>query len=141
LHFPEYREKYEVNLKQELPRIPLYDDFYKFAGIGKQLLNLHVNFENISELQIDFGEISHSQFKSKKFLEFFPKRAFQYKLGNRSAIEWVIDGYKEKKIKDPTIAEKFDNYNFENQKEEALSLLKKVTSVSLETLDLIEKLK
>ncbi|EJF06148.1 putative helicase [Thiovulum sp. ES] len=152
LHFPEYREKYEVNLKQDLPRIPLYDDFDKFSVIGKQLLNLHVNFENITEFPIQFPKnigdevdfetaLKHSEFKSKKFLEFFPKRAFQYKLGNRSAIEWVIDGYKEKKIKDPTIAEKFDNYNFENYKKEALSLLKKVTAVSLETLDLIEKLK
>jgi predicted helicase len=61
-------------------------------------------------------------------------------LGNRSAIEWVIDGYKEKKIKDKTVSEKFNSYKFENHKNEILTLLKKVTTVSLKTLDLIEKL-
>ena len=143
LHFPEYRKKYEINLKQDLPRIPFYDDFYKFAEVGKKLLDLHVNFENVQEYEINFeemnfGEIEYSDFKSKSFLNFFPKKAFEYKLGNRSAIEWVIDGYKEKKIKDPVVREKFGKYNF--PKNEVLSLLKKVTTVSLETLKLIESL-
>ncbi|EJF07513.1 putative helicase [Thiovulum sp. ES] len=141
LHFPEYRKKYEINLKQDLPRIPFYEDFWKFAEIGQELLDLHINFENVSEFQIDFGEISQTQSKSKKFLDFFPERAFQYKLGNRSAIEWVIDGYKEKKVKDPTIAQMFDNYKFDDYRDEVLSLLKKITNLSLKTLDLIEKLK
>jgi predicted helicase len=140
LHFPEYRKKYEINLKQDLPRIPFYDDFWHFAEIGKELLDLHVNFENAPEFEIDFGEIDHTKFKSKKFLHYFPERAFEYKLGNRSAIEWVIDGYKEKKIKDKTVSEKFNSYKFENHKNEILTLLKKVTTVSLKTLDLIEKL-
>jgi predicted helicase len=140
LHFPKYREKYETNLKQDLPRIPFYNDFWKFANVGKELLDLHVNFENVSEFEIDFGKVDHKLFKSKKFLDFFPEEAFEYKLGNRSAIEWVIDGYKEKKIKDPTVAKLFDNYKFENYREDVLSLLKKVTTVSLETQKLIKEL-
>ena len=103
-------------------------------------MNLHTNFENAKEFEIDFGKISYDIFNSKKFLEFFPEEVFEYKLGNRSAIEWVIDGYKEKKPKDPTIKEKFDNYKFENHKTEVLTLLKKVTTVSLETLKLIQEL-
>jgi len=140
LHFPEYRKKYEINLKQDLPRIPLYKDFDKFAGIGKQLLDLHTNFENAPEFEINFGNIEYSDFKSKSFLNFFPKDAFEYKLGNRSALEWVIDGYKEKKPKDPTIRESFDKYCFSDYKDEVLSLLKKITSVSLQTLILVKRL-
>lgn len=32
-----------------------------------------------------------------------PPEAWEYKLGNRSALEWILDQYKEKKPKDPTI--------------------------------------
>jgi len=41
-----------------------------------------------------------------------PPEAWDYKLGNRSALEWILDQYKEKKPKDPTIREKFDTYRF-----------------------------
>ncbi len=137
LHFPEYRKKYEINLKQDLPRIPFYTDFYKFANIGKKLLELHTNFENVEEYPIKFPE--NCIFGKKKFLELFPKKALEYKLGNRSAIEWVIDGYKEKKIRDENVRQHFGKYHF--PKDEVLSLLKKVTTVSLETLKLIDELK
>ncbi len=141
LHFPEYREKYEINLKQDLPRIPFYSDFWKFAKVGEKLMKLHIDFENVGEYKIDFPkDLTHSQFKSKKFLDYFPERAFEYRLGNRSAIEWVIDGYKEKKIKDPIVASMFNNYKFEDYRDEVLSLLKRVTTLSLESLDLIDEL-
>jgi predicted helicase len=140
LHFPKYRTEFEINLKQDLPRIPFYENFWHFAEIGEKLLKLHIDFENAREFEIDFGEIDHNLFKSKKFLEFFPERAFEYKLGNRSAIEWVIDGYREKKIKDPTVSAKFNNYKFADYRDEILSLLKKVTTVSLESLKLVKKL-
>ena len=37
-----------------------------------------------------------------------PPEAWLYKLGNRCALDWVLDQYKEKKPRDPTIREKFD---------------------------------
>lgn len=37
LHHPEYREKYEANLKRELPRIPYAPDFYKLLKPEKNL--------------------------------------------------------------------------------------------------------
>jgi predicted helicase len=43
--------------------------------------------------------------------------AWDYKLGNRSAIEWVLDQHKEKKPKDPTIRKQFNTYRFANYKE------------------------
>ncbi len=70
-----------------------------------------------------------------------PKEAWDYKLGNRSAIEWVLDQYKEKKPSDPTIAEKFNTYRFSDYKEQVIDLLKRVCTVSTETMQIIEEMK
>jgi len=61
-----------------------------------------------------------------------PPEAWDYKLGNRSALEWILDQYKEKKPKDPTIREKFDTYRFADHKEKVIELLMRVTTVSVE---------
>jgi predicted helicase len=52
-----------------------------------------------------------------------PALAWEYKLGNRSALEWILDQYKEKKPSDPTIAEKFNTYRFADYKEQVIDLL------------------
>ena len=61
--------------------------------------------------------------------------------GNRSALEWVLDQYKEKKPKDPTIREKFDTYRFAGYKEKVIDLLMRVTRVSVETQTIVEAMK
>ena len=40
---------------------------------------------------------------SETTLSGVPTAAWDYMLGNRSALEWILDQYKEKKPKDPTI--------------------------------------
>ncbi|NLH59831.1 MAG: N-6 DNA methylase, partial [Ignavibacteriales bacterium] len=45
LHNPAYRKKYELNLKREFPRIPFYKDFRKWTAFGKELMHLHINYE------------------------------------------------------------------------------------------------
>ena len=52
-----------------------------------------------------------------------PPEAWEYQLGNRSALEWILDQYKEKKPKDPTIREKFNTYRFADYKEKVIDLL------------------
>ncbi len=69
-----------------------------------------------------------------------PPEAWDYKLGNRSALEWILDQYKEKKPKDPTIAEKFNTYKFADHKTQVIDLLKRVTTVSVETMKIIEEM-
>jgi predicted helicase len=66
-----------------------------------------------------------------------PKQAWDYKLGNRSALEWILDQYKEKKPSDPTIAEKFNTYKFADYKEQVIDLLKRVCTVSVETMKVV----
>jgi len=56
-----------------------------------------------------------------------PRAAWGYKLRNRSVLEWMLDQYKEKKPKDPTIREKFDTYGFADHKENVTDLLMRVS--------------
>lgn len=70
---------------------------------------------------------------SETTLHGIPPAAWDYKLGNRCALEWVLDQHKEKKPKDPTIREKFDTYRFSDYKEKVIDLLARVTTVSVET--------
>jgi predicted helicase len=52
-----------------------------------------------------------------------PPEVWLYKLGNRCALEWILDQYKEKRPKDPTIREKFNTYRFADYKEKVIDLL------------------
>lgn len=70
-----------------------------------------------------------------------PPEAWLYKLGNRCALEWILDQYKEKKPKDPTIREKFNTYRFADHKEKVIDLLLRVTTVSIKTVAITEAMK
>ena len=67
--------------------------------------------------------------------------AWAYKLGNRCAIDWMIDQHKEKKPKDPTIRECFDTYRFANQKEKVIDLLLRVSAVSVQTQRIVQAMR
>jgi predicted helicase len=77
----------------------------------------------------------------KATLRGIPPEAWTYKLGNRCALDWVLDQYKEKKPKDPTIREKFDTYRFADYKEKVIDLLLSVTTVSVETVRIVAEMK
>lgn len=181
LHNPAYRKKYELNLKREFPRIPFYKDFWQWAQWGKQLMDLHINYEDAKPYPITvIASKAKQSVKKQKQKEFFPKvkepepmfglkekikvklkadkqnstieidelttlkeipkEVWEYKLGNRSAVEWILDQYKEKKPKDKTIAEKFNTYRFADYKEHVIELIKKVTTVSVETIKIINQM-
>ena len=61
-------------------------------------------------------------------------------MGNRSALEWVLEQYKEKKPKDPTIAEKFNTYRFSEYKDKVIDLLRRVCTVSVATMNIIKEM-
>ena len=62
-----------------------------------------------------------------------PDEAWWYQLGSRSALEWVLDQYKERKPRDPTIRERFNTYRFADHKERVIDLLQRVCTVSVKT--------
>jgi predicted helicase len=66
-----------------------------------------------------------------------PPEAWTYQLGSRSAVEWVLDQWKEHKISDPTVAEKFNTYRFSDHKEQVIDLLLRVCTVSVETMKIL----
>lgn len=47
LHHPEYRERYEDDLKKMLPHIPPAAGFHTYASVGRELADLHVNYERV----------------------------------------------------------------------------------------------
>ena len=63
--------------------------------------------------------------------------AWRYRLGSRSALEWVLDQYKEKKPRDPTIRERFNTYRFADYKEDVIDLLRRVCTVSVRTAEIV----
>ena len=73
-------------------------------------------------------------------LEGIPAVAWDYKLGNRSALEWILDQHKEKTPKDPTIAKLFNTYRFADYKEQVINLLDRVCTVSVRTIEIIEQM-
>ncbi|MDO9213091.1 MAG: type ISP restriction/modification enzyme [Methylococcales bacterium] len=92
-----------------------------------------------AKTKLKADKIKHCiEIDSQTTLANIPPEAWQYQLGNRSALEWVLDQYKEKTPKDPTIREKFNTYRFADHKEHVIELLAKVCRVSVETMALIE---
>ena len=62
---------------------------------------------------------------------------FDYRLGNRSALEWVIDQYRVKTDKRSGIV---NDPNREGDEEYIVRLVGKVVAVSLETVEIVEGL-
>jgi predicted helicase len=146
LHDPSYRKTYELNLKREFPRIPFYDDFGKTkkqTGMFDDMREPEALLAHKPKLKVRLRankETGIIDIDELTFLTGIPKQAWEYKLGNRSALEWILDQYKEKKPKDPTIAEKFNTYRFADYKEKVIDLLKRVCTVSVKTMEIIEEM-
>ena len=47
LHHPEYRKRYEDDLKKMLPHIPRAAGFHTYASVGRELADLHMNYERV----------------------------------------------------------------------------------------------
>jgi predicted helicase len=70
-----------------------------------------------------------------------PPAAWDYRLGNRTALDWVLDQHKEKTPKDPTIRARFNAYRFADHRERVADLLARVTRVSVETVAIVEAMR
>ena len=159
LHDPVYRHDYAVDLLREFPRLPLYHDWDAWVKMGRELLDLHIGFEDVEPyalervdkvvtsegtsprvmLRANAGDKERGEIHidSETVLRGVPEFAWEYKLGNRTAIEWVLDQYKEKKPRDPTIRERFNTYRFADYKEDVIDLLRRVCTVSVRTAEIV----
>ncbi len=151
LHAPDYRERYKENLKRDLPRIPFVPpgDFHAFARAGQTLAALHVGYEQAEEYPLKTVRDTSVPFSwrvtkmklSKErtaivvnpslTLAGIPLDAFDYKLGNRSALEWVLDQYQVTTDKRSGIA---SDPNRADDPEYIVRLVRRVVTVSMETM-------
>ena len=153
LHHPAYRQKYAANLRRSLPRIPFAPDFWAFAQVGARLAELHVNYEAQPEYPLDWVENREAAMsfrvekmklaKDKSSLHYndfltlsgIPAAVFDYKLGNRSALEWVIDRYRVTTDKRSGIVN--DPNAYADNSQYIVQLIGKVVTVSVETVALV----
>lgn len=162
LHDPIYRQTYAPNLNREFPRIPFYPDFACWAAWGETLMTMHIGYEDVTPWPVERidtpstkrAEGTHSKPILKSLpdagvvrvdedtqITGIPREAWEYRLGNRSAIDWVLDQHKEKTPRDPTIREKFNTYRFADYKESMIALLAKVVRVSVDTVAITEAMR
>jgi len=155
LHHPGYRKEYEANLRRELPRIPFAPDFWAFSDAGRELADLHVNYESQPEyplkmveapgvaldwrvekmkLSKDKTQIIYNDFLA---LEGIPPEVFEYRLGNRSALDWIIDQYRVTTDERSGIT---NDPNRDDEPEYIVRLIKKIVTVSIETVKIVKSL-
>ena len=156
LHNPAYRHEYALDLLREFPRLPLYRDFHHWAEMGQKLLDLHIGFESAEPYPLERHDRKGVDPKramlradksggtitldERTTLAGVPEKAWEYQLGSRSALEWVLDQYKERKPRDPTIREKFNTYRFSDHKERVIDLLRRVCTVSVATMEIVDSM-
>ena len=155
LHQPAYRERYQANLKRDLPRLPFAPDFRAFASAGARLAEIHVGYETLAAYPLQVKETpgqpiswrvekmrlskDKRQLRYNDFLtlEGIPAQAFAYRLGNRSALEWIIDQYRVKTDKRSGIV---NDPNRADEPQYIVDLVGRVVAVSLETVEIVEGL-
>ena len=156
LHHLDYRETYQANLKRDLPHIPFAKDFWGFAEAGARLADLHINYEFQPEydklkfiqtpdvpLNWRVEKMKFSRDKTSLIYNDFltlsgiPPKVFDYRLGTRSALEWVVDQYRIKTDKRSGIV---NDPNRADDPQYIVKLIGKVITVSLETVDIVNEL-
>ena len=156
LHDPAYRQQYEVDLRREFPRVYFQEDFTWWVQQGRELLDLHLGFETYEPWPLKRQDKSSTepkrvllrankerciiQLDDQTSLAGVPREAWDYRLGNHSALEWVLEQYKERTPRDPTIRERFNTYRFADHKEHVIDLLGRVCAVSAFTTSVVDEL-
>jgi len=129
--------------------------FHEFAAAGKKLAELHVNYESAkefplkrqenNEVKLDWRVEAMKLSKDKASLCYndfltlhgIPADACDYRLGNRSALEWVIDQYRVTRDEHGKIV---SDPNRLDDEQYILRLIGQVITVSLETGTIISSL-
>lgn len=166
LHSLAYRTEFAADLKKMLPRIPKVKDFRGFAAAGRELVTLHVGYEAVAPYPLEetvtaapglaekslfrvqqmvFGkgkgatkDRSRIVFNSHVTLSGIPEEAYRYTLGAKSAIEWIMERYQVKTDKASGIVN--DPNDWSDDPRYILDLLKRIVTVSLESVKIIDAL-
>lgn len=166
LNSPEYQQKYANDLKKDLARIPVVAEKEKYVEIGKKLMDLHINYEEVPVYdgvqivarenpsyvvkKMKFGKKRDAEsgklekdkstiiFNSDITIKDIPEKAYEYVVNGRSAIEWIMDQYQVKTDKKSGITD--DPNDFSDDPKYIFNLLLRIINVSLQTVDLVNSL-
>lgn len=170
LHSPDYRIRFAENLSKEVPRIPCVanvEAFWAFSQAGRKLAELHLNYESVelyqakvqcsvpnpsaADYRVDkmkYGkkgkekDLTTIHFNSKIAVTGIPLEAYDYIVGGRAALDWVVERQCEKTDKDSGIVNDANSWATEtaNNPKYSLELVQRVITVSLRTLEIIKAL-
>ncbi len=156
LHHKGYLEKYKNSLTKEAPRIALSEDFKELSILGKELAELHLNYES-EELHasVEYKTLMNAEeegyydvetikkigdrihYNNHIAITKIPKKSFDYVVNGKSAIDWVIECYKKTTDKDSLIENNPNDYKGGKY---VFELLCRVIKLSEKSVDLIEKI-
>lgn len=173
LHSPDYRATFATDLKKSLPRLPLVEkagDFWAFSQAGRELANLHLNYEAIEPYgkcvivhaplttkgdginyhveKMRFGKID-SKIADKSIIHYnhaitiegIPAEAYEYVVNGKSAIEWVMERYAITTDKKSGITNDPNDWAREHNDEKYIfNLLLRVINVSVQTVEIVKEL-
>lgn len=165
LNSKEYQQKYANDLRKDLARIPIVKNKKIYVEIGKKLMELHLNYEEVpvyDKVQVNYNGTPNYIVKKMKFskkgnkdgkqekdystiifndsitISNIPEKAYEYIVNGRSAIEWIMDQYQVKTDKKSGIT---DDPNFYSDNPKYIfDLLLRIINVSIQTVDLINQL-
>lgn len=163
LHSPDYRETFANDLKKMLPRIPLVERpkvFWAFSKAGRQLAELHVNYESVSAHpgvviegeESEFYTVEKMRFPKKEqkdiiifnsriTLSNIPEKAYQYVVNGKPAIEWIMERYQVKTDKKSGIKNDPNDWAAEvGNPRYILDLLLSIINVSTQTVNIVNDL-
>lgn len=155
LHSEDYRAKYADNLSKELPRIPRVKtaaDFWAFSRAGRELGDLHVNYETVEPYPVTikqgdlrladirnpeafyrvtkwaFGKNGKEKDKTTVIynanitMQDIPLEAYDYVVNGKPALEWVMERQVVKVDKDSGIENDANRYAIETMNNPAYPL-------------------
>ncbi|GAA9630319.1 hypothetical protein HpHA96_04920 [Helicobacter pylori] len=156
LHHKGYLEKYKNSLTKEDPRIALIEDFKELSILGKELAKLHLNYESGEmHASVEYKTLMNAEeegyydvetmkkigdrinYNNHIAITKIPKKAFDYVVNGKSAIDWVIERYKKTTDKDSLIENNPNDYKGGKY---VFELLCRVIKLSEKSVDLIEKI-
>ena len=165
LNSREYQEKYANDLKKDLARIPIVKDKERYVEVGKALMDLHLNYEEVPVYEgVEIVPLVNPSYKVTKMrfakkrdengravndlstiifnnditISNIPEKAYEYVVNGRSAIEWIIDQYQVKTDKKSGITD--DPNAYSKDEKYIFNLLLRIINVSIQTVDLVNTL-
>jgi predicted helicase len=151
------------DLKKMLPRLPLVEDvkdFWSFSKAGRQLSELHLNYETVPTYkgvkvigeESNFFKVEKMRFPKKDQKETIhynssitisniPLEAYEYVVNGKSAIEWIMERYQITTHKESQITNDPNDWADEvGNPRYILDLLLSIINVSMQTREIVGKL-